>query len=566
MWLINSENHGLKEFTDPPGYAILSHKWRDGEVSHQAMLEAEKSGFPGLAEYESTLTSTKPTASRGWTKIYRACRQARDDGISWIWIDTCCINKQSSAELSEAINSMFRWYQQAQVCYAYIDQDPWLESSWFERGWTLQELLAPSLLRFYDCRWNAVGTRSERSDDIAGRTGIDSDLLRADPSSRLHNYSVAQRMAWASGRKTTRIEDRAYSLMGIFSVNMPLLYGEGEKAFLRLQEKIIETSDDQSIFAWDRSTTSEAQEVGTLLAPYPECFENAANIIALRDPTSPRSSFEVNNLGLRITLPYVSHRKSVLLTCGVKGSPLLISLRVKPHKSISSAFVFSPMAYELLPISSMSESRSTNMTIVSHHGQRQDTTVDLNTHKLCAWVVQAQLDPWTYANISYPFETVQRYPKEFWNERMGVFEMPTWWQSAGILLTYTPKTPQKSRKLRKTYQVNVCFAIDHPLMSTKWSGLKDSLPRRSAMSLSYGEDMGLSAACEALAQKLARRSPNDAYDQSAGLSLKGFDQPGPTLVGQLTCKLVSEIPVLELSLKVRPPSGQRDLQTASSSR
>lgn len=172
--------------------------------------------------------------------------------------DRCCINKNSSAELSEAINSMFSWYKNAQVCYAYLSdvgivtslqqkQTDIKKSRWFTRGWTLQELLAPSSVVFFSNDWQSLGTKAELSDLLSDITDIDVDILRGLD---LGFASVAQKMSWASARHTTRVEDVAYCLLGIFNVNMPLLYGEGNKAFHRLQEEILKGSNDLSLFAW----------------------------------------------------------------------------------------------------------------------------------------------------------------------------------------------------------------------------------------------------------------------------------------------------------------------------
>ncbi|KAJ4292903.1 hypothetical protein N0V88_005563 [Collariella sp. IMI 366227] len=173
------------------------------------------------------------------------------------WIDTCCIDKSSSAELSEAINSMFRWYREAEVAYAFLsdvdaDEDPRLLGSsfrsarWFTRGWTLQELIAPGVIYFYGAGWKEIGSRSSLVRLICNITGISSGYFRTGD---LSQFSAAQRMSWAANRKTTRPEDEAYCLLGLFDINMPLLYGEGQRAFVRLQEEILRQSEDDSLFS-----------------------------------------------------------------------------------------------------------------------------------------------------------------------------------------------------------------------------------------------------------------------------------------------------------------------------
>ena len=215
---------------------------------------------------------------------------ALNDGWDWIWIDTCCIDKRSSAELSEAINSMYLWYREAQVCYAYLSDvcinvdtgEPFYqhvyktfhESRWFRRGWTLQELLAPQSVVFYDRKWTELGTRSSLEHEVSLATGISIEFLNQPLTA-----SVAQKMFWASRRETTRIEDTAYCLLGIFDVNMPLLYGEGPKAFQRLQEEILKVNADTSLFAWADKTPKKVMYCSSMLAGSPAHFIDSGNIV-----------------------------------------------------------------------------------------------------------------------------------------------------------------------------------------------------------------------------------------------------------------------------------------------
>ena len=192
-------------------------------------------------------------------KIWQACRIAREKGYRYIWIDSCCIDKSSSSELSEAINSMYKWYGLAAVCYAYLADVPpgeyhhawgsaFRKSRWFLRGWTLQELIAPLSVEFLSQDWAPIDSKHGLVDLVESVTKIDERaLLHLGP---LDTFSVAQRLSWAANRETTRVEDRAYSLLGIFDINMPTLYGEGDRAFRRLQEQIMQRTPDQSLFAW----------------------------------------------------------------------------------------------------------------------------------------------------------------------------------------------------------------------------------------------------------------------------------------------------------------------------
>ncbi|CAG8978176.1 hypothetical protein HYALB_00011492 [Hymenoscyphus albidus] len=245
----------------------------------------------------------------GYEKINRSYFQAMDDGLRYIWVDTCCIDKTSSAELSEAINSMFLWYRNAEVCYAYlsdVDEDSELSGSlWFTRGWTLQELLAPSKVVFYGHGWTLLGTRESLKIRLSDITGIRS----------LHDFqnaSIAQKMSWASKRITTRVEDMAYCLLGLFGVYMPPLYGEGKNAFLRLRLEILSKSDDESIFA----TTEDLPESG-MLAASPASFCDSGDVVQIGVGGIDRIPYHMTNKGLElkadITSISTNHRFGLIL-------------------------------------------------------------------------------------------------------------------------------------------------------------------------------------------------------------------------------------------------------------
>ena len=178
----------------------------------------------------------------------KTCKLAATHDISYVWVNTCCIDKSSSAELSEAINSMWRYYKDAEVCYAYLSDLPRRANvveelkacKWFTRGWTLQELIAPKELRFYDETWHFQGTKDHFAQPIHQITKIPPDVLR-NPDG-LAKFSIAERMTWASKRETTRIEDTAYCLLGIFDINMPLLYGEGKRHLSVFNKRSLRTT------------------------------------------------------------------------------------------------------------------------------------------------------------------------------------------------------------------------------------------------------------------------------------------------------------------------------------
>jgi len=327
MRLLNSRTFKLETFqnvTETPPYAILSHRWEEEEVTFddlrerdysvdawelqqrfqnlerrfealQCQLNSQPQGFQnghmldaarpsnsdnlqnfqksGQDESGSGLTYPhlcRAIQKKGFLKVANCCKAAEQFGIFYIWIDTCCINQNSSSDLSESINSMFAWYRNARLCIAYLfDVAQGLntpqtirpttgrlggfnDSQWFSRGWTLQELIAPKEVWFYDKHWKLLGTRSRLASRISKITRIAEPVLQKHQLEELQSFSVSTRLSWAAGRQTTRSEDRAYSLMGLFGVNMPAIYGEGLKAaFFRLQKEIFNAFPDHSVFAWE---------------------------------------------------------------------------------------------------------------------------------------------------------------------------------------------------------------------------------------------------------------------------------------------------------------------------
>lgn len=370
-----------------PKYAILSHTWSqqaDDEVFFEDVIIGTASCKPGFSKITSTLA------------------QAREEGHEYVWIDTCCINKDSSAELQEAINSMYQWYHNAATCYVYladvdeVPPNPWrgyyqasdgydlkqalladestftqteldfsgkpenqllnesyfsnqlvppvtlqqcvlkshrnaclpvvldaiasegdrsdgarcyssfhkfkaqfLGCRWFTRGWTLQELLAPEDMQFFSQDWSYIGRKYGLCCLLSKATGIDVRYLTHDLN--MTNADIATRMSWAANRETTRDEDIAYCLMGIFAVNMGMLYGEGDRAFIRLQEEIMRQSADHSLFMW--KTQCHPLHHRGLLADHPKAFRDAKP--TWRDYSVERSdqrrSF-LSNQGLAIHL------------------------------------------------------------------------------------------------------------------------------------------------------------------------------------------------------------------------------------------------------------------------
>lgn len=247
---------------------------------------------------------------------------------------SCCIDKTSTAELSESINSMFRWYQKAKVCYAYLedvdDVSEFARSRWFTRGWTLQELIAPKDLYFYSTNWALLGNKNDLQGDLETITGISRDVLSGATHSR--KVCIATRMRWAANRQTTRIEDIAYCLMGIFDVQMPLLYGEGKRAFARLQQEIMRGSDDQSLFAWgvpespypieQLNGTLSTNEACGLLADSPRDFLLATEVQPVRSKQPPTATSK-SSISVQIELPVarIQGREVAILACTMPKRP-----------------------------------------------------------------------------------------------------------------------------------------------------------------------------------------------------------------------------------------------------
>lgn len=365
MRLLNTRSLNLVSFDGRPvpPYAILSHTWGDDEVRYEDVVSGKS-------------TSAMPTDKRGYTKIKYSCDQAQCDGLEYIWIDSCCINKSSSAELSEAINSMFEWYERSTRCYVYLfdlnrpshPQIAFEQSRWFRRGWTLQELIAPKHVEFFDHQWTRLGDKgtyysrdsffefedgfdgfeaifnleSAKPEDYEGnlayriegvtRIPIEVLTLKQRPINRLlSRFPAAQRLSWAAHRQTARIEDRAYSLLGLFDVKMPLLYGEGKEAFVRLQQEIMNRYHDQTLLAFTRQKHIHWQLHGPL-ADDPAVFAHS-NIVHVPKPqcSLPKVleepfSYSWRHIDLQIHLctSLSQDRRYALgiLNCGYSDDPL----------------------------------------------------------------------------------------------------------------------------------------------------------------------------------------------------------------------------------------------------
>lgn len=351
MFLLNIRTRRLESYFNDlqvPPYYILSHVWGADEVTYQDVRDSPSSALEHRRGWQKIVGFCEMLiASERWLQSHNSFKRL----VSHVWVDTCCINKDSSAELSEAINSMYAWYSRAVACIVYLEDvsTPAIRnfrvSKWFTRGWTLQELLSPEEVHFYTRSWQHIGDRFGLGDVICERTGVHPKFLERD---EIWRASIAEKMSWAAKRQTTRSEDIAYCLMGLFGINMPLLYGEGgENAFIRLQEEILKESTDESIFAWD--ATGEPDGAG-MLATHPARFHHGASIVPLRTRKNPDA---VKNGGIIMNASCIKTSQpdlwNVVLDCTTEGAP--------EHKRIAIQVIKGPDCSRTpMPLSMISRS------------------------------------------------------------------------------------------------------------------------------------------------------------------------------------------------------------------
>ncbi|KAI0143660.1 hypothetical protein GGR57DRAFT_483674 [Xylariaceae sp. FL1272] len=350
------ENSGPR----PDASAILSHRWLGDEIKLQE-----------IHQYENELRSgRRPLSSPQVDKIRGACQIARSKGFKSLWMDTCCIDKTDAREYAEAINSMFAWYRESKLCITYLSDVRKPESGftngpdafksvtrkgpslWFSRGWTLQELLAPRELEFYDMDWNYIGNKRQLAGAIAEITGIDARFLTGER--HIAEACIAVKMSWMARRQTTFPEDMAYSMIGIFNINMPFVYGEtGPRAFRRLQETLLASPFmDESLFAWKMPDLNAGRRCGVLMADWepgqwgllagsPEWFRDSGDIHILSGRAAQSRNFRLNPKGLEAPIRKNVNKGgdvqgikavSMLLWLSIIGLPLgLIGLLMMRH-------------------------------------------------------------------------------------------------------------------------------------------------------------------------------------------------------------------------------------------
>lgn len=362
MRLINATKLRMEEFIGDqiPPYFILSHRWGEGEITYKDFIEGRRQASAGHKKVISFCNFV--LRHFGQSASHAAPGSDCQQQDLYVWIDTCCIDKSSSAELTEDINSMYNYYQRSIVCFVYlvgIDLNKktkavasasadrahahagspdskgvlWTTESkqpfrpeWFSRGWTLQELLAPDFVVFLDREWRVIGRKKSDTGprprkikhgaklfdyapnlnaEISKITGIPEQYLL--DREEIRSATIAEKMSWAANRKTTRREDRAYSLLGLFDVNMPLLYGEGPRAFVRLQKELIATRTDQSIFAWWLPKQNLEKNIWpggaycttAILAPDPACFQYSGTVSRAKNAPSTKP-YAITNAGLEL--------------------------------------------------------------------------------------------------------------------------------------------------------------------------------------------------------------------------------------------------------------------------
>lgn len=265
MRLLQIQSSGEVSLTDDlyehiPPYATLSHTWGPDaqEVTFKDLVEGTGRG------------------KDGYKKIQFCRDRAAHDGLHFFWVDTCCIDKTNNTELSEAINSMFRWFYSAAKCYAFLSdvsignwdtdvrsiwEQAFRQSRWFTRGWTLQELLAPASVEFFSVEGKPLGNKKSLEQQLHNITGIPVQALRGRA---LSNFTVEDRMSWAEKRETKRKEDKAYSLLGIFGIYMLPIYGEGEENALRRLRNKINKSNGNAVDTPRQDKITDSSQIAIL--------------------------------------------------------------------------------------------------------------------------------------------------------------------------------------------------------------------------------------------------------------------------------------------------------------
>lgn len=316
MWLINTSTLELHEFSrSTPSYATFSYVTDENEASFEDLAQAQKDRCKDSIKI-----------------IERACDQARIAGYEWLWNHAACVDKRSCAAQSEAINSLPRIYRDCEHSIVYLEDlyhDQFEDEQigerlaacrWIKNIWAIPQIVFPREVYFYSSDWSQIGTKRSLLPHLSSIIGIDQPAL--EHWGCLEDYSIARRMSWASEMTAFRTEDLAYALLGLFDVGMPIIYGEGGKAFLKLQEEIIRDTDDFSLLAWDNF---DGQECNGLFAYSPACFRRFRN-----GPTTPlriNGEAQIHCAGITIQTSFLKTRAGLFLPMeGQDGSTCCIPL------------------------------------------------------------------------------------------------------------------------------------------------------------------------------------------------------------------------------------------------
>lgn len=302
MQLINTATLQRHEFIgSPPPYAILSHVTDGDETSYHDLAHIEK---------ETSKESVKA--------IQRACEKALAKGSEWLWSYASCVDNCSSAAQSEAINSLAQIHRDCEYILIYLEDlecklvgdetsvERLAGCRWIKNIWSIPQIIFPRAAYFYSSEWNEIGTKRSLLPHLSAVTGIDQPVL--ENLDCLEDYSIARRMSWASDMRALRVEDSAYALLGLFDISMPIIYGEGPKAFVRLQEEIMRDTDDFSLIAWD---SLDGQEYNGLFAHSPACFRRFRN-----GPTTPlrmNGEAQIHCTGITIEASFLVTQSGLLL-------------------------------------------------------------------------------------------------------------------------------------------------------------------------------------------------------------------------------------------------------------
>ncbi|KAF3807722.1 hypothetical protein GCG54_00007455 [Colletotrichum gloeosporioides] len=379
MKLVHTATLQICAFSYPPPvqYAVLSHTWSSPQDNESNSSREEI--------------------------VRKVCHLARVHELDFVWIDALCIDKSSSADVSTTINLLPKYLERAAICFAFLGDLPcrvsapcrvtWAQCRFWRRTWTLQELVLPSRVQFYDASWHLRGGHTSQNLHplISGITGIDEDVLCHQRS--LQHTSVARKMSWAAFKEASNPEDLVYSLLGLFYVRMPTIYGEGKsRAFRRLQEEILRHTNDSTLFAW--TSTVEEDNRGAF-ANSPDEFLSFGRTTQARVPIHFEGFAIPTSRGIIISGPVLDQPQGTLLYLGPEnghgqGEIELhhgILLRSRPDETFGR---ISTSQVKTLPLASTATTMQ--LTLFSGHDEKDKAPeFDANTRSLVSTEFEAGL-------------------------------------------------------------------------------------------------------------------------------------------------------------------------------